>query len=115
MQLYLGSNPLSKIEIVFQLNLLSHAIEMYSYSDTRPSKYNPKIYFGSTLQTISTLWIGDKNYRSSTTPNHDEVKTQKQVEKIFKAIIKNISMINFIKISLIKLLFYFLKIIFMIK
>ena len=66
LQLKLGSNPLSKLEVVSSLNLLSQAINMYFYhSADRTQKYNPKVYIG-TSQTIAIQW----NYDIQTGINH---------------------------------------------
>ncbi len=59
-QLYLGSNPLSNIEIVSALNSfnIAYGIYYYFYGD-RPEKYNPKLYFG-TIQSVAKQWNFDQ-------------------------------------------------------
>ncbi len=53
----MGSNPLSRIEVVSSLNILSQANRMYMYYDQEMgSKYSPKVYLG-TLQSIAYWWI----------------------------------------------------------
>ena len=56
LQLNLGSNPLSKLEVVSLLNIPSQGRAMYYYNSAdRTQKYNPKVYIG-TLQTTSKEW-----------------------------------------------------------
>ena len=57
--MYLGYNPLSKIEIVSGLNLFNYAPGSLAYnSGNRTQKYNPKVYIG-TLQSTSKEWNYD--------------------------------------------------------
>lgn len=59
LQLYLGNNPLSKLEVVSSLNSFNIADAMYHYNSyDRPLKYNPKVFFG-TIQTVSIQWKDD--------------------------------------------------------
>ena len=76
-QMYLGYNPLSKIEIVSGLNVFNYASGSLAYnSGNRTQKYNPKVYLG-TVQTTATSW----NYDSQTGIKYPsiwpEVKPQK--------------------------------------
>lgn len=59
LQLYLGYNPISKLEVVSLVNLfnLSHYSLSY-YEPTRTSRYYPKIYLGL-LSTTSADWLMD--------------------------------------------------------
>ena len=67
-QMYLGYNPLSKIEIVSGLNVFNYASGSLAYnSGNRTQKYNPKVYIG-TSQTIAKNW----NYDRQTGINHPE-------------------------------------------
>ncbi len=62
LQLKLGSNFISKLEVVSMLNITSQAYNMYCYSPAnRTAKYNPKVYLG-TSQTISFFWNYDHNF-----------------------------------------------------
>ncbi len=55
--LSLGSNPLSKIQVVSSLNIPSQANAMYYYNDeVCYENYAPKVYLG-TLQTTALSWI----------------------------------------------------------
>ena len=64
--MYLGYNPLSKIEIVSGLNVFNYASGSLAYnSGNRTQKYNPKVYIG-TLQSTSKEW----NYDRQTGINH---------------------------------------------
>ncbi len=59
-QLLMGSNSISKLEIVSALNSFNLAHEMYAYyCYTRTEKYNPKVYLGS-VQTTSDDWNLDE-------------------------------------------------------
>ena len=59
LQLNLGSNPLSKLEVVSLLNIPSQGHAMYHYnSANRTQKYNPKVYL-STLQSVALQWNRD--------------------------------------------------------
>ena len=58
-QMNLGYNPLSKIEVVSHINILSIGSQMYYYNtSTFTAKYAPKVYFG-VHQNISNGWIND--------------------------------------------------------
>ena len=58
--MYLGYNPLSKIEIVSGLNVFNYASGSLAYnSGNRTQKYNPKVYIG-TSQTIAYAWNYDR-------------------------------------------------------
>ena len=56
--MYLGYNPLSKIEIVSGLNVFNYAPGSLAYNSAdRTQKYTPKVYLGTT-QTIAITRIG---------------------------------------------------------
>ncbi len=56
----LGSNPLSKLEIVSSLNSFNLSYGMYYYyTDTFTQRYNPKLYL-STIQSVAQIWNQDK-------------------------------------------------------
>ncbi len=58
-QLLVGSNPISKIEIVSSLNSFNIARYMYEFHyPTRLEKHNPKVYLG-TVQSVAVTWNGD--------------------------------------------------------
>ncbi len=60
-QINLGNNFISSLEIVSSLNLFNLARYYYLFNyQTCASKYNPKIYLG-TLQTTSKEWNYDNN------------------------------------------------------
>ncbi len=60
LQLYLGTNPISLLEVVSSLNSFNIADGMYHYDKgNRTAKYNPKVYLG-TVQTTSTVWNSDR-------------------------------------------------------
>ena len=72
LQLYLGYNPISKLEVVSLLNIPSQAHEMYYYNTgSCLVKYNPKVYLG-TLQSIAYWWLCNREtdwiLDSNTTP-----------------------------------------------
>jgi len=72
-QITLGSNFISSLEIVSSLNCLNLARWQYAYEvGTRPSRFYPKLYL-STVQSVSFQW----NYDVQGNPNFD----QKQGEK----------------------------------
>ncbi len=55
-----GSNSISKLEVVSQLNLLSQARYTYHYNSYNcPERYYPKVYIG-TSQTIARNWNYDR-------------------------------------------------------
>ena len=59
LQIYLGYEALSKIEIISLLNIKTQARDMYAHDhSSRTSKYNPKVYLG-TLDSLSVSWISD--------------------------------------------------------
>ena len=63
-----GSNSISKLEVVSQLNVFSQAHLLYHYNpNVMPKKYAPKVYLG-TSQTIARNW----NYDRQTDINHPE-------------------------------------------
>ena len=63
LQLYLGNNSLSNLEVASMLNILNLGTHMYNYHySNRPAKYAPKVYLG-TVQTTATSW----NYDSQNT------------------------------------------------
>ena len=81
LQLNLGSNPISKLEVASSLNLFNQARNMYHYNyQNCTSRYYPKVYIG-TAQTIAIQW----NYDSQNTskppanqwPNSYQSNTQK--------------------------------------
>ncbi len=55
----LGSNSISKLEVVSSLNSFNIAHAMYYYHYAYTSKYNPKLYLGSAIQTTSSDWNND--------------------------------------------------------
>ncbi len=61
LQLNLGNNFTTKLEIVSALNSfnLAHTMYGYNYQD-RPEKYNPKVYL-SAVQSVAYQWIYDNN------------------------------------------------------
>ena len=73
----MGSNPLSRIEVVSSLNILSQANRMYMYYDQEMgSKYSPKVYLG-TLQSIAYWWNYDYQNIENYPSTWPEVKPQK--------------------------------------
>ncbi len=66
----LGSNPLSKIEIVSSLNSFNLERELYTYYyANRTKKYNPKVYLGA-IHTAAKNWISDiQNGQKNGLPN----------------------------------------------
>jgi len=68
-QIYLGNNPLSKIEVVSGLNFSNYAVQSWFYSDAYSySKYNPKLYLG-TIQTVASSWLQDDQNDRKNLPN----------------------------------------------
>ena len=60
LQLYLGYNPNSRLEVVSLLNIPSQAHQMYYYNNQDcPERHYPKVYLG-TLQTTATNWNYDR-------------------------------------------------------
>ncbi|HBD06379.1 MAG TPA: hypothetical protein DCY93_03100 [Firmicutes bacterium] len=58
-QINLGSNPLSKVEIVSVLNSFNYATFSWWYDAPYATpKYNPKVYM-STVQSVSKSWLYD--------------------------------------------------------
>ena len=76
LQLKLGSNFISKLEVVSMLNITSQAYNMYCYSANRTAKYNPKVYLG-TSQTIARNWNLDSQYIEKYPEIWPEIKSQK--------------------------------------
>ncbi len=70
LQLNLGSNPISKLEVASMLNILSQARYTYHYNSYNcPERYYPKVYIG-TSQTIAYAWNHDsQNGTETTLPN----------------------------------------------
>ena len=59
LQLENGNNPLSRLQVVSKLNILSQARYTYHYNSYNcPERYYPKVYIG-TSQTIATGWLYD--------------------------------------------------------
>ncbi len=59
LQIKLGSNPISKMEIVSLLNLSNTGFQMYHYNYVNcTKKYNPKVYLGA-VQNVSKAWQVD--------------------------------------------------------
>ena len=84
LQLYLGYNPISKLEVVSLLNIPSQAHEMYAYNTVnRTAKYNPKVYLG-TSQTIAIQWNYDYQKGITLPEIWPEVKPQKGEAVILK-------------------------------
>ncbi len=62
LQLYLGSNFISRLEVVSALNSFNIGRGMYTYDCiNRPQHYNPKIYL-SAIQTTSIECNFDRDY-----------------------------------------------------
>ena len=83
LQLYLGNNSLSNLEVASMLNILNLGTHMYNYHySNRPAKYAPKVYLG-TVQATATSW----NYDSQTGINYPsiwpEVKPQKGIDLLY--------------------------------
>ncbi len=56
LQLNIGYNPISKLEIVSALNSFNLAVAMFYHRyDNRTAKYNPKAYLGA-VQTFAGQW-----------------------------------------------------------
>ena len=77
LQLKLGSNFISKLEVVSMLNIPSQAHQMYYYNTAnRTQKYNPKVYLG-TLQSTSVEWNMEIQHTINYPSIWPEVKPQK--------------------------------------
>ncbi len=64
LQLNLGYNPMSKLEVVSALNTVNISTQMYAYSPTnRTERYYPKVYIGTPV-TTAKRW----NYDDSISP-----------------------------------------------
>ena len=73
----MGSNPLSRIEVVSSLNLFNQGRAMYYYTlSNRTQKYNPKVYIG-TSQTIAIQWNVDQQTGINYPSIWPEIKPQK--------------------------------------
>ncbi len=74
LQLNIGYNPISKLEIVSALNSFNLAVAMFYHRyDNRTAKYNPKAYLGA-VQTFAGQWnselgkLGEGNPGSGSWP-----------------------------------------------
>ena len=85
MQLYLGYNPLSKLEVVSGLNVFNYASGSFAYNSAdRTQKYTPKVYLG-TLQSIANWWnhdnqngtVTDQIYTKNIWPKNYQQDSQK--------------------------------------
>ena len=81
LQIGLGYNPISKLEVASALNTVNIGIYMYHYHTINSTeKYAPKVYLGTT-QTIATGWNMDIQNGTITTlpnwPNSYQSNTQK--------------------------------------
>ena len=77
LQIGLGSNPISKLEVASALNTVNIGTYTYHYnSNNCTTKYNPKIYLG-TSQTIALGWIYDLQNIEKYPETWPEVKPQK--------------------------------------
>ncbi len=77
LQLNLGSNPISKLEVASALNTVNIGIYMYAYDYTNcTAKYAPKVYIG-TPQTLGRGWNFDaqniENYPSIWPQSYQQV------------------------------------------
>ena len=76
-QLNLGSNFISKLEVVSGLNAINLGTYTYHYnSNNCTTKYNPKIYLG-TFQTIAAGW----NYDTQKGINYPSIWPQNSSQK----------------------------------
>ena len=66
----MGSNSLSKLEVVSSLNCLNIGYYMYHYNTINcTEKYAPKVYINASI-TVAEGWTWDlKNYAETTLPN----------------------------------------------
>ena len=77
LQLNIGSNPNSRLEVVSQLNLFNQACAMYHYNyQNCTSRYYPRVYIG-TSQTIAAGW----NYDYQKGINHPSTWPEKKPQK----------------------------------
>ena len=77
LQLQIGYNPLSNLQVVSQLNLLSQARYTYHYNyQNCTSRYYPKVYIG-TAQTLGIDWNFDAQNIENYPSIWPEVKPQK--------------------------------------
>ena len=84
LQIALGANPISKLEVVSQLNLFNQGRAMYYYTlSNRTQKYNPRVYLG-TISTFAYAWnfdnFGPENVQKidpKSWPNSYQSNTQK--------------------------------------
>ena len=72
-----GSNSISKLEVVSQLNVFSQAHLLYHYNpNVMPKKYAAKVYLG-TFQTMGKQWVSDENLTIKNWPNSYQAGSQK--------------------------------------
>ena len=77
LQINMGSNPISNLEVVSSLNLPNTAHYLYHYNyQNSTSRYYPKVYIG-TIQTIAKGWIYDRQTGINYPSIWPEVKPQK--------------------------------------
>ena len=77
LQIYLGYEALSKIEIISLLNIKTQARDMYAHDhSSRTSKYDPKVYLGTT-QTMARYWNIDTHSGKKFPSTWPEKKPQK--------------------------------------
>ncbi len=77
LQLENGNNPLSRLQVVSKLNILSQARYTYHYNSYNcPERYYPKVYIG-TIQTIAKGWIYDLQKGINHPSTWPEIKPQK--------------------------------------
>lgn len=70
LQLYLGANSISRLEVVSLINIFNLSQYLLSYYEsTRTSRYYPKIYIGL-LSTSSSGWLMDFQNGKNTTYTH---------------------------------------------
>ncbi len=68
----MGSNSLSKLEVVSSLNCLNIGYYMYHYNTINcTEKYAPKIYINASI-TVAEGWTWDLNNYVETTPNANQ-------------------------------------------
>ncbi len=73
----LGTNSISNLQVVSQLNLFNQARHMYHYNyQSCPSNYYPKLYLG-TVQTTATSWNHDRQNIENHPSIWPEIKPQK--------------------------------------
>jgi len=72
-QINLGSNSISKLEVVSLLNIPNLTVDSFFYNYTNcPEKYNPKVYLGA-VQSVASRW----NYDGQTGQKTDFSDPQK--------------------------------------